>query len=121
MKLLKSVLGIQKGGKHYKGLAIQPVEIAKANNLCFRVFSALKYMFRHDKPGGERVLDIKKAIHYLQILLEQEYEVYSNIEYSDDIQNINDEPDELKNHDDECFSDGEDDNHDYEHIHRNSK
>ena len=108
MKLLKSVLDIQKGGKHYKGLAIQPVEIAKANNLCFRVFSALKYMFRHDKPGGEKVLDIKKAIHYLQILLEQEYEVFSNIEYSDDIQKINDEYENTEDHDDE-------------HIHRNSK
>ena len=108
MKLLKSVLYIQKGGRHYKGLAIQPVEIAKANNLCFRVFSALKYMLRHDKPGGEKVLDIKKAIHYLQILLEQEYEVYSNIEYSDDIQKINDEYENTEDHDDE-------------HIHRNSK
>lgn len=104
----ESQLNKQYGGKHYKGSQLQPVEIAYRNNLCFRIFSSLKYLFRHDKDGGDGALDIKKAIHYLQFLLEQEYEVYSNIEYSDDIQNINDEPDELKEHDDE-------------HIHRNSK
>ena len=104
----ESALVMQYGGNHYKQSELQPVEIAYRNKLCFRIFSSLKYLFRHDKEGGEKELDIKKAIHYLQFLLEQEYEVFSNIEYSDDIQKINDEPDELKDHDDE-------------HIHRNSK
>lgn len=108
----ESQLNKQYGGKHYKGSPLQPVEIAYRNKLCFRIFSSLKYLFRHDKEGGEKELDIKKAIHYLQFLLEQEYGVYSNIEYSmvssQEIRDILNEPDELKDHDDE-------------HIHRNSK
>lgn len=95
----ESQLEKQYGGKHYKGSPLQPVEIAHRNKLCFRIFSSLKYLFRHNKAGGEGVLDIKKAIHYLQFLLEQEYNVLSKIEYSD-------EP--TTDHDDE-------------HIHRNSK
>lgn len=108
----ESQLNKQYGGKHYKGLPLQPVEIAYRNKLCFRIFSSLKYLFRHDKEGGEKALDIKKGIHYLQILLEQEYGIYSDITYSmipsQEIEDIINEPDELKEHDDE-------------HIHRNSK
>lgn len=89
----------QYGGNHYKQTQIQPIEIAHKNKLCFRIFSCLKYLFRHNKDGGEKELDIKKAIHYLQILLEQEYKITSKIEYSET-------PDE---------------DHDDEHIHRNSK
>lgn len=87
---MKSVLNAQYGGNHYKGLALQPVEIAHKNKLCFRVFSTLKYLFRHDKDGGEKQLDIKKAIHYMQILLEQEYGVTSTIIYSDETSSLKD-------------------------------
>ena len=97
----ESALIRQYGGSHYKQSQLQPVEIAYRNNLCFRIFSSLKYLFRHDKDGGEGALDIKKAIHYLQFLLEQEYEVRSKIEYSDEYETVKD--------------------HDDEHIHRNSK
>ena len=88
-----SVMDIQHGGNHYKGMKIQPVEIAHANRLCFRVFSAMKYMFRHDKEGGEGTTDIKKAIHYLQILLKQEYKQNSKVEYTPMPENDEDEED----------------------------
>lgn len=81
IEYLQSVLDRQEGGNHYKELAIQPIEIAHKNKLCFRIFSALKYMMRHDKKGGEQELDIRKAIHYLQILLEQEYNIKSSVHY----------------------------------------
>ena len=97
----ESALIKQYGGDHYKQSQLQPVEIAYRNNLCFRIFSSLKYLFRHNKKGGEGALDIKKAIHYLQFLLEQEYDVRSKIEYSDECKVTN--------------------KHDDEHIHRNSK
>lgn len=85
----ESQLSKQYGGKHYKGAQLQPVEIAYRNKLCFRIFSSLKYLFRHNKDGGEGSLDIKKAIHYLQFLLEQEYDVRTRIEYSDEYKTTN--------------------------------
>ncbi len=78
---MKSVLEIQHGGSHYKSLKIQPVEIALANDLGICEFSALKYIMRHDNAGGEGSSDIRKAIHYLQILLEVTYDNRSKIEY----------------------------------------
>lgn len=78
---MKSVLEIQHGGSHYKTLKIQPIEIALTNGLGVCEFSALKYIMRHDKAGGEGSSDIRKAIHYLQILLEKTYDNRSIIEY----------------------------------------
>lgn len=59
------------GGSHYSKLAIQPVEFCYKNNIPYLEGSAIKYICRHrDKNGAE---DIKKALHFLQILLEYEY------------------------------------------------
>ena len=63
---------IQIGGDHYKKLAIQPVEYIHANNLSYLVGNVVKYVTRHkDKNGAE---DIKKAIHYCELILLLEYE-----------------------------------------------
>ena len=63
-----SALNKQEGGDHYK-LAIQPIEYITANNLDFIRGNIIKYATR-DKNGAE---DIKKIIHYCELLLELEY------------------------------------------------
>ena len=64
-------LEIQEGGDHYKKLGIEPVEYIQANNLDFFQGNVVKYVTRHkDKAGKE---DIKKAMHYLQMILEMQY------------------------------------------------
>ena len=60
-----SALNKQEGGDHYK-LAIQPIEYITANNLDFIRGNIVKYATR-DKNGAE---DIKKIIHYCELLLE---------------------------------------------------
>jgi hypothetical protein len=52
-------------------MAIQPTEFIIANNLGWCVGNAIKYLCRHqDKDGAD---DVRKAIHYCQLLLELEY------------------------------------------------
>lgn len=66
-----SALATQVGGDHYKKLAIQPVEFCQVNGLHYCESAAVKYVCRHrDKDGAK---DIRKAIHYLNLLLELEY------------------------------------------------
>lgn len=60
----------QVGGDHYKG-DLQPIDVIDAWGLDFYEGSALKYLARHRKKNGEE--DIKKAIHYLELLLERQY------------------------------------------------
>lgn len=64
-------LSTQVGGTHYKDLAIQPVEFCQRNHLGFCESAAIKYLVRHGSKGGAE--DIKKAIHFLNLLLEIEY------------------------------------------------
>lgn len=78
---MKSVLEIQHGGSHYKGRKHQPIMVAIEDDLGPCESACLKYIMRHDKPGGEGSGDIRKAIHYLQILLETTYDNRSIIEY----------------------------------------
>ena len=61
----------QVGGNHYKHLKIEPTEYAHANNLGFLEGNVVKYVTRHKDKGGAD--DIKKAIHYLEMILEWEY------------------------------------------------
>ncbi len=65
-----SVLEKQEGGNHYKK-AIQPWEIINSHELDFYEGNALKYLLRHKNKNGAE--DIKKAIHYLEAILEFEY------------------------------------------------
>ena len=61
----------QIGGKHYKNFRIQPAEFINENKLLFAEGNAIKYICRHSVKGKEE--DIKKAIHYLEMILEVEY------------------------------------------------
>lgn len=59
----------QVGGSHYQ-LPIQPIEYILANGLGYCEANVVKYVSRWRNKGG--VLDLKKAIHYLEMLIEQE-------------------------------------------------
>lgn len=61
----------QVGGSHYKDTSIQPVEYIRANNLDYFEGNAVKYITRHRVKGGAN--DIRKAIHYLEFILQAEY------------------------------------------------
>jgi hypothetical protein len=77
-----SSLNEQHDGDHYKKTAIQPIEYVQANNLNACESFAIKHISRHHLKG-EGEMDIKKAIHYLQMLLEMEYKVASEVVYED--------------------------------------
>ena len=63
----------QIGGNHYSKLAIEPVEYILENNLGYLEGNVIKYVTRHrDKNGLE---DIDKAIHYLEMIKEREYDM----------------------------------------------
>ena len=64
-------LGKQVGGKHYKNMKIQPAEFINENKLPFAEGNAIKYICRHSTKGKEE--DVKKAIHYLEMILERDY------------------------------------------------
>lgn len=61
----------QVGGSHYAEMAIQPIEFITANNLSFLEGNIIKYVCRHKNKNGAD--DIKKAIHYCELLLQMEY------------------------------------------------
>ena len=61
----------QIGGEHYKKFSIQPVEYIHANKLTYLVGNVIKYVTRHQYKNGAE--DIKKAIHYCELILEMEY------------------------------------------------
>lgn len=63
-------LQTQEGGSHYKDMKIQPVEFILANNLGFIEGNVVKYVSRWKNKNG--VQDLKKARHFLDILIEQQ-------------------------------------------------
>lgn len=65
----KSPTDKQVGGSHYQ-LPIQPIEYILANGLGYCEANVVKYVSRWRNKGG--IQDLKKAIHYLEMLIEQE-------------------------------------------------
>jgi hypothetical protein len=61
----------QVGGAHYAEMAIQAIEFITANDLSFLEGNIIKYVCRHQNKNGAE--DIKKAIHYCELLLQMEY------------------------------------------------
>ena len=59
------------GVKQYHSMRIQPAEFINENKLLFAEGNAIKYICRHAVKGKEQ--DIKKAIHYLEMILERDY------------------------------------------------
>jgi hypothetical protein len=66
-----SALEKQVSGNHYKDKGIQPIVYIHANDLGFCAGNVVKYVTRYKEKNG--AADIKKAIHYLELLLELEY------------------------------------------------
>ena len=67
----KTALDSQEGGQHYKDKAIQPIVYIHANKLGFCEGNVVKYITRHKEKNGAE--DIRKVIHYCELLLELEY------------------------------------------------
>jgi hypothetical protein len=72
-----SALDKQVSGNHYKDKGVQPIVYIHANDLGFCEGNVVKYVTRHKEKNG--AADIKKAIHYLELLLELEYKKTSDI------------------------------------------
>jgi len=71
-RVKKEALDKQVGGSHYKDCGIQPVEYIYANQLDFLEGNVIKYITRHRTKGdGEK--DIRKVIHYAEMILEMVY------------------------------------------------
>ena len=60
----------QVAGSHYSDKSIQPWDYIHANNLCYFTGNCVKYVSRWRDKGG--IDDLKKAIHYLEKLIELE-------------------------------------------------
>lgn len=65
-----SALETQINGRHYKDLAIQPVEYIHANQIPYMEGNVIKYVTRWRAKGG--VADLHKAKHYIELLIELE-------------------------------------------------
>ena len=61
-----------KGSAHYKKFAIQPSQFINKNKLQFAEGNVIKYICRHPEKG--KAEDIKKAIHYCEMILARDYE-----------------------------------------------
>ncbi len=61
----------QVGGSHYKDMKVQPVDYIVGNGLSFLEGNVVKYITRHRAKHGAE--DIKKVIHYCEMILETEY------------------------------------------------
>ena len=65
-----SALETQVAGSHYKDKAIQPVQYIHANRIGFFEGNVIKYVTRWRDKGG--VADLRKAQHYIELLIELE-------------------------------------------------
>lgn len=63
----------QVGGTHYQKFKIQPMEFIMTNELPFAEGNIIKYVCRHRIKNGAE--DLKKAIHYINAIIETEYPV----------------------------------------------
>ena len=65
-------LSKQVDGSHYNSMKIQPAEFINENKILFAEGNAIKYICRNQKKGKRK--DIEKAIHYLEMILERDYD-----------------------------------------------
>lgn len=69
---ISNVDSMQVGGNHYVGRDMQPWDYIVSNNLGYLEGNIIKYVSRYDKKGG--LVDLQKAKHYLDKLIEVKYE-----------------------------------------------
>jgi hypothetical protein len=63
----------QIGGSHYRRFKISPAKFINENNLLFAEGNAITYICRHKLKGKKE--DILKAIHYLEMIIDRDYNV----------------------------------------------
>jgi hypothetical protein len=64
----------QVGGNHYRDLKIQVSDYIYENNLNWYQGNAIKYISRYNrksKDTAKQLEDLKKAIHYIQLLIDK--------------------------------------------------
>jgi hypothetical protein len=61
----------QEGGNHYKDFKIQPADFIHANSIPYLEGNVIKYICRHRTKGG--LQDLRKAQHYIELLIDLEY------------------------------------------------
>jgi hypothetical protein len=69
--LKDNALESQVGGSHYKDMKIQPVVFCHENGLGICESNVIKYICRHKSKNG--LEDLKKARHYIDLLISLEY------------------------------------------------
>lgn len=57
---------------HYFRFKIEPITFIMQNEIPYAEGNAIKYICRHQKKGKRK--DIEKAIHYLEMILERDYD-----------------------------------------------
>ena len=62
---------MQIGGGHYKDMPIQPWHFCQRNKLTYGESNVIKYVCRHRHKNG--VEDLRKAIHNIEMIIEDEY------------------------------------------------
>jgi len=72
MSTQNSAFDTQIGGGHYKDMKIQPTEFIHQNGIGFIAGNVIKYVVRYKFKNG--LEDLKKARHYLDMLIEDEPE-----------------------------------------------
>ena len=78
MKMTKrNATEIQVGGSHYNRYAIQPTEFIHKNEIPFIEGNIIKYIIRHRHKNG--LEDLKKARHYIDLLIEFDYKEANNV------------------------------------------
>jgi hypothetical protein len=65
----------QVGGEHYNKLRIQPIDYIYANKLSYNLGSCLKYITRSKGDRKDRIKDLLKAKHFVDLELEMVYGV----------------------------------------------
>ena len=68
----------QVAGTHYKSARIQPIDYIYANNLSYNLGSCLKYITRTKGDKKDRVTDLMKAKHFIDLELQMVYGVDSD-------------------------------------------
>lgn len=72
MESSESAFSKEVGGSHYKDMPIQPIEFITKNGLGFIVGNIIKYVCRYKNKNGKE--DLLKARHYIDLLIELEYD-----------------------------------------------
>ena len=60
----------QVAGSHYKKSKIQPIDYIYANNLSYNLGSCLKYITRNKGENQDRITDLLKAKHFIDLELQ---------------------------------------------------